>query len=557
MIANLKYTSVLIVVLLLTVLPSCKEDRGITNYYHRVDPVVSLVAKIEGSNREFTVLEESLKTNDILIDLPYYFPEDTENEIDVSRIQLDITFHEEVSVLSEIPARVDLTEPLVVKIENADGEEEDVRIIADIKKSNRAQILSFSLPAVGINGTVVESVRMIGIERGNHDLVQVVPQITISGGATISPDPNAPQNFHERVSYTVTAQDGTEQIYTIEDLASINNFDISKGVNVASWLSTPKYDGPQREAFFTEADVALLADLGFDHIRLCIDEVHLWDDAGNKIREYGFDLLHNAIDWSMKYNMRVLVDMHITRNHRFTNTENALFTDPNESAKFVKLWEDLSDELKDYPNSLVAYELLNEPVSEDAENWNRVSALAIDAIRAREGDRTIVVGVCTANGSLRQDQLTLPSNHHILLTDHYYGPFLLTAYGLQSTTGGRQDIPIQYPGQLVPNEWIDELPANWQSTGARFYDRNTLETSLQRSFDMARRLNAPLFIGEFGTMNTTPEPSRSNWYRDVVYILNENKVPYTSFDYKGAGYSVVNENMSLRYPDIVNILLGK
>lgn len=95
-------------------------------------------------------------------------------------------------------------------------------------------------------------------------------------------------------------------------------------------------------------------------------------------------LLHNAIQWCSKYNMRVLVDMHITRNHRFTLSENTLFTDPNEPAKFVKLWEDLSDELKQYPNSLVAYELLNEPVSNDPKNWNRVAALAISAIRAKE-----------------------------------------------------------------------------------------------------------------------------------------------------------------------------
>src|SRR5690606_23816127 len=75
------------------------------------------------------------------------------------------------------------------------------------------------------------------------------------------------------------------------------NFRISKGVNIASWLSTPKYTGTARTAFFTEADVKLLSELGFDHIRLCIDEVVLWNESGNKIRSYGFDLLHDAIKW--------------------------------------------------------------------------------------------------------------------------------------------------------------------------------------------------------------------------------------------------------------------
>src|SRR5690606_33561207 len=114
----------------------------------------------------------------------------------------------------------------------------------------------------------------------------------VSGGATISPDPSVPQNFNEPVTYTVTAQDGTEQHYTVDDIRKINIFEIHKGVNVASWLSTPKYEGAQRVGFFNESDVQLLARLGFDHIRLLVDEEELWDQHGGRIREYGFDLLH-------------------------------------------------------------------------------------------------------------------------------------------------------------------------------------------------------------------------------------------------------------------------
>lgn len=553
----LKYILTL-VAFLLTGLISCKEDSGTKNYYHRVSPIINLTATLDGYTKEFYPIESTVNSSDILIDFPYFFPEDSNQPIDVTKVKLTIGFNDEIEVLSQIPEWVSLENPLTIEIRNADGKNEKLRIIADIKKSSRAQILKFSLPSIGLNGTIVESARMIGLDRGVHDLSNIKPSILISGGATISPAPDLMQNFNNTVKYTVTAQDGTQQIYTVSDLASINNFDISRGVNIASWLSTPKYSGAQREAFFNEEDVQLLAGLGFDHVRLCIDEVHLWDEFGQKIRPYAFDLLHKAINWCIKHNMRVLVDMHITRNHRFTATENTLFTDPNEPTKFVKLWEDLSDELNKYPNSLVAYELLNEPVSNNAANWNRVSTLAINAIRAKEANRTIIVGVCTANGNLKHDELTLPSNkHNILLTDHFYGPYLLTGYGLASTTGGRQDIPIQYPGQLVPTEWISQLPTAWQSTGQRTYDKNVLETSLLKGINMAKRLGAPIFIGEFGTMSTVKDPSRSNWYRDVVSILNKHQVPYTSFDYKGAGYSIVDENKTLRYPAIIDILTGK
>src|SRR5690606_34090001 len=105
-----------------------------------------------------------------------------------------------------------------------------------------------------------------------------------------------------------------------------NEFKILKGINIASWLSAPKYTGAQRASFFTEADVQLLSSLGFDHIRINIDEAELWDASGNKIRAYGFDLLHNAIKCCIKYNVLAIVDLYVTLNLRFTNTEHTLYT---------------------------------------------------------------------------------------------------------------------------------------------------------------------------------------------------------------------------------------
>lgn len=533
---------------------ACKEEKEQLNYFHKVDPVKSVIATLDGSSHAFSSSQTPPYGNEIKLDFPYYFPQDSETPIDLSKVKVTLEFDEEITVLDPIPETVNLTTPYSIRIRNADGAEEQVTLVADVRKSNQAEILTFSLPQIGLNGIIVGSAAFVGIDRQGRDLTNQAPSIKVSAGATISPDPATAQNFNEPVTYTVTAQDGTTKQFVVDDVQKMDVFEIKRGVNVASWLSTPKYDGALRSAFLQERDIKLLSTLGFDHVRLCIDEVVLWDNQGGRIRPYGFDLLHQAIQWCMKYNMRALIDLHITRNHRFTNTENTLFTDPNEPAKYVKLWEDLSDELIQYPNSIVAYELLNEPVSANPENWNRVAALAIQAIRAREPNRTIVVGVCTSAGDVKYDALQLPNNHKILLTFHYYGPYLLTAYGLQSTTGGRRDIPMSYPGQLVPSEWIDQLPANWQSTGQRYYDRATLKTSILKGIDMAKRLNAPVFVGEFGTLSYTPEPSRTNWYRDVVGILNEENIPYTSFDYKGAGYSIVGEDLKILYPNLVDIL---
>lgn len=536
---------------------SCKDKESEISYFHKVDPVVSVYVTFPDSEQQFTTSQKRPFGNEIKIDFPYYYPENSETRIDVSQLKLFIEFHKEITVSTTVPEIINLNNPLVIDYVNADGAKETLTITANISKNSNARITYFALPQAEEYGIIVESVKKIGINKKGKDLSNQVPEIRISESATISPDPSIPQNFNNPVEYTVTAQDGTEIKYIVEDIDLLDNFDITKGINIASWLSTPKYSGAQRVGFFQEADIKLLSEAGFDHIRLCIDEVVLWDEAGRKIQPYGFDLLHNAIEWCSKHNMRVLVDLHTTRNHRFTNSENILFTDPNEPAKFVKLWEDLSDELSKYPNSLVAYELLNEPVSSDPENWNRVAALAINAIRAKEANRTIVVGVCTSNSAERYNDLKLPSTHKILMTFHYYGPFLLTYYGAQSTTGGRRDIPIQYPGRLVPDEWISALPANWQSTGQRTYTKETHATNILQRVNKAKQLGVPVFVGEFGTWNVTPEPARTNWYRDIVAVLSENSIPYTSWDYKGAGYSVISESREVLYPEIFKILTGK
>lgn len=522
-------------------------------YYFKEEPITDIYATFADGSGRFASSQDSFDTDVIAIDFPYYYPENSQTPIDISRMKVFITCAKGFTVLTPLPEIVDLTKKNTLSLRNPDGKRLDIAVTGAIQKNSAAKILHFALPQAGIVGVISEAEKRIGLDMQGKDLSGLIPEIRISGGATISPAPTQAQDFNNPVEYTVTAQDGTVAKYVTTDIRRLDGFEIHRGVNIASWLSTPKFSGEERVAFFTEADVKFLAQTGFDHIRLCVDETALWDDGGAKIRKYGFDLLHDAIGWCMKYNIRVLVDMHITRNHRFTNSENPLFTDPAEPEKFVKIWKDLSDELKEYPNSLVAYELLNEPCSNDPANWNRVADLAISAIRAKEPDRTIVVGVCSTKGSAKYNALTLSRTHRILMTFHFYSPYIFTAYGMQDTTNGI-GIPMYYPGQLVPDAHIGDLPEKWQYMGAKTYTKEVLRDGLMAGIKRAKALDVPVFVGEFGTMKWTPEPSRANWYRDIVDILNENGVAYTSFDYKGAAYSIVGDGQQILYPEIVDIL---
>src|SRR5262245_58806766 len=103
---------------------------------------------------------------------------------------------------------------------------------------------------------------------------------------------------------------------TISYPAPINEFVFKKGTNISHWLSQSNRRGLDRQNFFTEQDVKYLAGLGFDHLRIPVDEEQLWKEEGQEDPE-GFSLLKQALDWCKKYNLDAVVDLHILRSHHF------------------------------------------------------------------------------------------------------------------------------------------------------------------------------------------------------------------------------------------------
>ena len=62
-----------------------------------------------------------------------------------------------------------------------------------------------------------------------------------------------------------------------------NGFEIKRGVNVSHWLSQSQARGQARVNHIKEQDMIRIRELGFDHIRLPIDEVQFWDEQGNRL----------------------------------------------------------------------------------------------------------------------------------------------------------------------------------------------------------------------------------------------------------------------------------
>ncbi len=337
-------------------------------------------------------------------------------------------------------------------------------------------------------------------------------------------------------------------------------FSVHLGTNAAHWLSQSRLRGAEREAFFTESDVEKIASLGFDHIRLPVDEEQLWDENGNR-NEDAFGLMTSCIDWCLKMNLKVIVDLHILRSHHFNAAEKPLWTDEVEQDKFCDLWRDLSKALKKYPNHMVAYELMNEAVADDPEQWNRLLARATAAIRETEPERTIVIGSNRWQSYETFDVLKVPENDpNILLSFHYYEPFLLTHLAASWTNLRNFHGPVHYPGVILTQEEFDQLPEDVKPQVSwwvgREFNKEVIAEMFRKPLNKAKELGLPLYCGEYGIVANAPTEDRLRWYADMIELFNEMGIGSANWNYKSNNFGLFN-NDGTANSDLINVITGK
>lgn len=111
----------------------------------------------------------------------------------------------------------------------------------------------------------------------------------------------------------------------------VNAFRLGRGVNIGGWLSQSKRRGGERSAFFTRDDVRRLAHMGFNHLRIPVDEEQLWDGAGRREPE-AWALLDSSLDWCAENGLNAVVDLHILRSHCFMAADKPLFASQRETS---------------------------------------------------------------------------------------------------------------------------------------------------------------------------------------------------------------------------------
>ena len=356
---------------------------------------------------------------------------------------------------------------------------------------------------------------------------------------------------------------------------------LQRGMGIGGWLTNYKRfnvlprnrrlvitigDMEHFESYITEKDVAYIAQLGLDHIRLGFDQIVV-EESPYVYRNKIVDILRNFVSWCKKYDLRAVLNMHkAIGNYCDILEESGLMQNEELQNRFVALWTMLEDEFSN--DNSVVFELLNEVVNGTANEWNVLAQKTINAIRKKNKDRLIIVGGTEWNNPPGLRDVKVYDDENILYTFHCYAPHEFThQQGVLQADQLFYNRKMPYPcldierykdyHKVVYNN--PNAYANYEKIDIEFL-RNYL--SPVKDF-IEKYPDKFLWCGEFGTIRHAHISWRENWMRDMITILKEWDIPYCVWNYlstpnDGNRFSLVDDdNRKILSENLHKIILGE
>jgi endoglucanase len=317
------------------------------------------------------------------------------------------------------------------------------------------------------------------------------------------------------------------------------------GINASEWFaqSANDYSAARTNRYTDAADIALMAKLGFDNVRLSVDPTPLEQYPRGKegMNEDFLVRLDAAVDTMLTNGLAVQIDIHPEENYK-----QQVRTSGDGVDRFVALWRRLAAHYATRDSERVFFEIMNEPEEHDPYRWAGIQARTAAAIREAAPRNTII-----ATGPNWSDIVDLLTQHplpdgNVIYNFHFYDPHEFTHQGAgwgQTWWHYTHDIP--YPpaedSMAASLKQVPELNYRYQLENywLDHWDAHHIRMLIDEAAAWAHQNNVPLICNEFGVYREhSDQVSRMNWIRDVRTALEADNIGWTMWDYRG-GFGVV------------------
>ncbi len=359
-------------------------------------------------------------------------------------------------------------------------------------------------------------------------------------------------------SLSLVAQQPTAQ-RTPPTLAFQRAAHLRHGINASMWFaqSPQDYSAARTDHYIDDADIRLMAHLGFDHVRLSIDPEPLTRQpvAADGLNAEFLGRIDRAVDQMLASGLAVIVDVHPEEPYKFR-----LRTGTDGVARFQSMWSALAAHFATRDPNLIFFEVMNEPEVEDDFRWQGIEAQTIALIRKAAPQNTILaVG---AHWDSLQDLLRLTpfADSNLIYNFHFYEPYEFTHQGATWATGWwRYTHSVPYPANdtdtAAMTRTLSQIPdAADQLDLERYFLDDWNARHVRLLLDAAAAWGSahhvPIVCDEFGAFRDHSLPAdRAQWIHDVRTALEADHMGWTMWDYRGSFGVVTKTDGQPAIPD--------
>ena len=143
--------------------------------------------------------------------------------------------------------------------------------------------------------------------------------------------------------------------------------------------------------------------------------------------------------------------------------------------------------------------------------------------------------------------LDKPCDDHIVFNFHYYNPLVFTHQKAHWIDKMTDECEISYPGPT--KEYYEkslkfigpDLAQAYENYPIDIVDRRFMEAEMQVAADVGKKMNVPVYCGEYGVIDTVGGADLLRWYDDIHAAFDKFGFGRAAWNYKEKDFGIVDE----------------